>query len=326
MSKPAALALAAALVGLCACSSETMEDDTSGSGASGAGGATTAATTATGGGDGGSGGGGLPSTTLGGDRPTELIVPSSYDPSVPTPLVILLHGYSASGFVQDSYFGLSKIAEERGFLYAHPDGTVDAHGLHFWNATDACCDFGKTGVDDSAYLRGLVEEAQSRFNVDPKRIYFLGHSNGGFMSFRMACDHADLVAGIASLAGAMPLDPPLCDPVAPVHVLAIHGDADDTIFYEGADIGGAGYPSAQESVDQWVALDGCDTTPDATAPNMDLVGDVAGAETSVIRYEAGCQPGGEVELWTMVGAGHVPNLSAEFSPSVIDYLLSHPKP
>ena len=99
------------------------------------------------------------------------------------------------------------LAEARGFLYCYPDGTIDRWGNRFWNATDACCDFGNTGVDDAGYLRGVIEEIARRFAVDRKRVYLIGHSNGGFMAYRMACQSADLIAGIASLAGTTFLEP-----------------------------------------------------------------------------------------------------------------------
>ena len=119
------------------------------------------------------------------------------------------------------------LAEARGFLYCYPDGTIDRWGNRFWNATDACCDFGNTGVDDAGYLRALIEEIARRFAVDRKRIYLVGHSNGGFMAYRMACQSADLIAGIASLAGTTFLDPSRCAPSEPVNILHIHGTADD---------------------------------------------------------------------------------------------------
>jgi len=91
---------------------------------------------------------------------------------------------------------------ELGFLYVFPDGTEDSDGILFWNATDAGYDFFGSGVDDPGYLRALIEEIIVQLNVDSDRIYAIGHSNGGSMVFRMACDHAELIAGIASLAGA----------------------------------------------------------------------------------------------------------------------------
>ena len=184
----------------------------------------------------GSGGGGgtdaLP-TTFGGDRPVELFVPSGYDPTVATPLVILLHGHGASGFAQELVFRLEPEAEARTFLYLHPDGTFSEEGKRFWNATDVCCDFFDTGIDDSTYLRSLVDDVSASYNVDPKRVYFTGHSNGGYMSYRMACDHADVIAAIAPLAGAMYADPTDCGASEPVHVLGIHGTEDADVIYDG---------------------------------------------------------------------------------------------
>ena len=138
---------------------------------------------------------------VGGDRPVTVHVPVSYSAAKPAPLLIMLHGYGSSGLEHEDYFHLGSAADARGVIYAHPDGTMDSDGAPFWNATDACCDFDGTGVDDSDYLGALVASIKATVNVDPKQVFFIGHSNGGFMSYRMACDHADLVAGIVSLAG-----------------------------------------------------------------------------------------------------------------------------
>ena len=183
-------------------------------------------------------------------------------PAGPAPLLIVLHGYSSSGEEHDAYFHLGEAAMQRGFLYAYPDGTVDSSGNRFWNATDACCDFDPRGVDDVAYLAGVIAEAQASLAVDPRRIYLIGHSNGAFMSYAMACAHADQIAAIVSLAGATFVDPADCAPAAPVAVLQIHGTADDTIAFEGGQIvlgGGrsmAPYPGAETSVATWATYDG----------------------------------------------------------------------
>jgi polyhydroxybutyrate depolymerase len=147
---------------------------------------------------------------VGGDRPVTVHVPASYDAAKPAPLLVVLHGYGSSGSEHESYFHLEDAAQERGFLTAYPDGTKDADGNRFWSATDACCDFDRTGVNDVAYLAGVITEIQSKLAVDPKRIYLVGHSNGGFMSYRMACVHADVIAAIASLAGATFANPADC--------------------------------------------------------------------------------------------------------------------
>ena len=100
------------------------------------------------------------------DRPYDVFVPSGDDGSAALPLVMLLHGYGATGVVQDEYFGLQQLAEERGFLYVHPEGTTDSTDRQFWNATDACCDDFGSGIDDSAYLLDIITQIEADYNVD----------------------------------------------------------------------------------------------------------------------------------------------------------------
>lgn len=265
---------------------------------------------------------------MGGNRPVTPYVPESYRSNVAAPLVILLHGYGVTGALQQIYFGFKPIALEYGFILVAPDGTVDQDGSRFWSATDSCCDFYDTGVDDAAYIEGLIDEAKGRYNIDAKRVYVMGHSNGGYMSYRMACDHADSVAAIASLAGAMYLDPSACKPSEPVAVLQIHGTADDTVQYDGGDKlldWEAPYPSARQTVESWAALNGCAMEADTSSPPLDLVPEHAGAETQMERYATGCRAHGEVQLWTMQDEPHIPDVGPAFGRAVVEFLLAHPK-
>jgi polyhydroxybutyrate depolymerase len=265
-------------------------------------------------------------TELGGDRPVTLHVPPGYVAGVAAPLVVLLHGYSASGTLQDLYFGLTALSDARGFLYAHPDGLVDASGKRYWNATDACCDLGGTNVDDSKYVSSLITQIKERYTVDPKRVFLIGHSNGGFMSYRMACDHPDQIAAIASLAGATFSDVAKCAAASPVSILQIHGTADATVAYDGGQFGVHAYPGAKATVSSWATIDGCSATADTSAPPLDLDTMLAGSETTVIKYAAGCKPGGHAELWSIQGGSHIPSLTTTFTPAVLDFLFAHPKP
>lgn len=262
---------------------------------------------------------------LGGNRPVTPYVPASYDPSVPTPLVIVLHGYGASGALQELLFQFKSRAEKYGFIYLLPDGTVDSTNKRFWNATDACCNFDNTGVDDSAYIEGLIDEARSIYNIDAKRVFLVGHSNGAFMAYRMACDHADTIAAAVSLAGAMYSDVSKCNPSGPVSILQIHGSDDQTVLYDGGSVSGAAsYPGAKTSVADWATFDGCATTP-KSGTSLDLTDAQPGAETTVETYD-GCQSGTVAALWTMQGEGHIPAINDTWRDDVIEFLLAHPKP
>jgi polyhydroxybutyrate depolymerase len=272
---------------------------------------------------------------VGGDRPVTVQVPAGYDPHRPAPLLIVLHGYGSSGQDHDAYFHLGQAAEQRGFLYVYPDGTFDSGGNRFWNATDACCDVDRTGVADVAYLTNVITEIRGSFAVDPKRVFLIGHSNGGFMSYAMACAHADLIAAMVSLAGATFANPAKCGPTVPVAVLQIHGTADDTILFKGGTILGLGsgrsmarYPGVETSVATWAKYDGC-AASSVVDEHVDVDADLgeagAPAEASVTRW-TGCRPGGAVELWTMPGGGHAPNISEAFPKAVLDFVEAHPKP
>ena len=176
---------------------------------------------------------GPPPFYLGGERPAAYFMPFDYDGATPVPMIISLHGYGNNATAFEAYFQLGAVTKTSGVLLVVPQGTTNPGGSNFWNATDACCNGYNSPVDDVAYLSGLIEEAQLYFNVDPKRVYLVGHSNGGFMSYRMACDRSDLIAGIVNFAGATWNDPANCGDPDPVAVLHVHGVFDTVIPYDG---------------------------------------------------------------------------------------------
>jgi len=255
-------------------------------------------------------------------RPYELVVPDATDGG-PLPLVVLLHGYGSSGRGHEGYFGLSRVTRARGVLLAVVDGTRDPTGKQFWNATDACCNFYGSAVDDVAYLGAVLDDIERENRVDPTRIYLLGHSNGAFMAHRFACDEGARVAAIVALAGVPPIDAAACASKG-VSVLQVHGDADGVIAYRGGKSFGNGkpYPSADDAVREWARRDGCGATRAAAGPALDLDRAVAGAETTRERFE-GCPAGVDVELWTMHGSGHVPSFGPRWADAAVDFLLRH---
>lgn len=253
------------------------------------------------------------------ERPYRLVVPPGYS-GQPLPLVILLHGYSGSGQAMDDYLNMSSIAAARTFLLATPDGAVDASGYRYWNATDACCAANApVPADDVAYLTALIDDASTKYNVDAQRVYIIGHSNGGFMAHRMACDRAARVAAVVSIAGAQWSYLPYCQPSEPVSVLQVHGTGDTTILYDG----GPGYPGARTTAADWALLNRC-TTDFYAAAVWDL--DTQSGVETVRELAIGCPPGVGVELWSMIAAPHDPSFSAFGANFLYNFLLVYPKP
>jgi polyhydroxybutyrate depolymerase len=263
------------------------------------------------------------SATVGG-RPYGVTVPTTYDPTAPTPLVVLLHGYQLTAQRQDHYFKLSALAQTKKFLVALPNGMKDPLGNQMWNATDACCNYANVNVDDVAFLHGVIVDMKARYNVDPKRVYVIGHSNGGFMAHRLACELSTEIAGIVSLAGMVWNDATKCNPTDPVAVLQVHGDADETILYGGGSTFPAVpiYPSAAETVLTWAKKNGCGSTL-ANQGRLDLVPELDGDETRIARHDCSS---GAAELWTIEAGGHIPRFNSTWAERIYGFLDAHPKP
>lgn len=267
-------------------------------------------------------------------RPVDVVLPSTYRPGDRLPLVLALHGYGDNGPAFESWIHIQPLAESRGFIYCYPSGTSNSLPFSFWNATDACCNFFGSKVDDLAFLRSLIEEVDRVHGVDRKRIHLFGYSNGGFMSYRMACAQSDLIASIASLAGTTFKNSADCQPSEPVSILHIHGTADIVVLYNGGllctCVTGVSpttppAPSALESIQLWAGYNGCSDPVTSPAPNLDLATNLAGNDTVTTEYQ-NHPPGGAVELWSIQGATHEPFFSAQTWGRIVDWLLAHPKP
>jgi polyhydroxybutyrate depolymerase len=197
-----------------------------------------------------------------------------------------------------------------------PEGTVSETGRRFWNATSGCCDFHDSGVDDLAYITGLIETAQRQLNANPDRVYVAGLSNGGFMAERLACDAAGLVTGVLNISGSGPVEPDRCTPSRPVAYLRLHSDADDVIPYEG----NARMPSAATCIARWRETNSC--AGEVSEERLDLDGHNHGAE-SIHQRSEGCDATAGVHLMTMVGSGHVPQLTPSAQRLLLKLLMTY---
>jgi polyhydroxybutyrate depolymerase len=176
------------------------------------------------------------------------------------PLVVALHCYSCPASHLPDTLALDALAEKHHFALAAPaSGHTDHNGNSFWNATPACCDFEGKGYDDVGAVVKLIDERVKKGEVDPKRVYLVGFSNGAFLAWQIACTHADKIAAIVVIGGAAPMS---CTPSSPVAVLEVHGRDDTTVPVSGRKLGGglpqrASFPSAKEALAVWGRVDHC---------------------------------------------------------------------
>ncbi|MGC3993989.1 MAG: PHB depolymerase family esterase [Propionicimonas sp.] len=252
-------------------------------------------------------------------RKVALFTPAAVDAD--TALVVVLHGYTGEAVGTAQYLGLAAAAGPRNLVVAAPQGTTDAEGNTFWNASSACCNFDGSTVDDSAFLSTVITAVVAQFGVDPGRVFVVGHSNGGFMAHRLACEHADQVAAVVSLAGAMDVAGS-CDPSRPVSVLQVHGEADDTILFGGGSIQGHEYTSALTTVGRWRHLNECAGSGQRWTPGIDADTASEGADLTGTSW-TGCADGTSVALWRIAGGSHVPSLTPAFTDALVDWLEAH---
>jgi polyhydroxybutyrate depolymerase len=260
----------------------------------------------------------------------KLMLPSDYDGSKALPLVVSLHGFKGTGQSYIDYWTHNRQVDQQQFIVAAPDGTQDSKGRAFWNASEACCNKEARDVDDSAYLRHLIETVEAAYNIDSASIHVAGYSNGGFMAHRMACDHPDKVASISSFAGAARLDLRSCKTKGQTHVLQIHGTHDAIIFYGGGfsmnDVNKqpSPYPSALHSTSMWVGQHGGSMVPQEL-DMLDLSERIPGIDSTVWRFATQGKRPIVSELWSIHGETHVPKMNQRSHVLTAQWLLAHRK-
>jgi len=159
-----------------------------------------------------------------------LTVPESYSAEEPMPLLLVFHGYTSSARKIKSYSGFDELAEKEGFIAVYPQGTLLEDNTH-WNVGGWTL---KSSADDVGFVEALLDHLTEAYAIDTDRIYATGMSNGGYMSFLLACQVSDRIAAIASVTGSMtPQTYNKCDPERPMPVLQFHGTTDPTVPYEG---------------------------------------------------------------------------------------------
>jgi polyhydroxybutyrate depolymerase len=240
-----------------------------------------------------------------------LHIPSKYDGSKPTPLIVDFHALSGSGSMERSMSPYPAVTDPEGVVMAFPSGLSGPMGTG-WNIGPCCV---PADVDDMAFVKALVTQVQATACIDPRRIYAVGFSMGGGMVNTLACGAANVFAAFAPAAFDLLQDTVAeCKPSRPIAVISFRGTADTLVPY------GGGYSAvvpgmpvtflgAKGTFQKWAEIDGCTGSPSAENSN--------GCSTY-----SNCQGGVEVVLCTKQGGGNEAGI-----PSIAWPLLKlHPMP
>jgi len=239
-------------------------------------------------------------TVAGINRSYEVHVPASYGGREPVPLLMVLHGSSASGAVMRLYSRFNECSERNNFIVAYPDslgpywndGRVDMNSVSY-----------KANIDDVRFISGLIDQLVSRYSVDAGRVYIAGFSNGGMMALRLGIAIPEKLAAISSVSGLLPKHLSYLRPARPLPVMIIQGTEAPIVPSEGGKLDGkhGEILSAVDTAAYWSARNEC-STPVGVQVLPDNDPDDG---TLVFRVTYSCEKSeSEVVLLTIQGGGH----------------------
>jgi len=194
--------------------------------------------------------------------------------SFPAPLLFVLHGFGGTAEAMRSYSGFEEaIASSTtgGAIIVYPNGSGANEGLpQSWNAGD-CCPFAIYDmVDDVGFFDELISKLSKEFQIDEGRVWAVGHSNGGMMSYRLACELSNRITAIGVAAGALTVSP--CIPSKSVSAVHLHGELDAVVPIDGGEFGGIVFPGARSSFETFAKAGNCTTVgTSATCPDGNSV-------------------------------------------------------
>jgi polyhydroxybutyrate depolymerase len=182
-----------------------------------------------------------------------LYVPNTYDGTSPVPVVMNFHGFggNATDFINETK--MRALSETETFILVYPQGSC-LNGSSHWNPSLPGGD-NKSTADDYGFIEALINDLETKYNINQERIYACGYSNGGMFAYGLAQNKSNLIAAIGSVSGAMIDTTP--NPSHPMPLINIHGTNDGVLPYEGSN----DYNSIQSTLNYWINFNETESSP-----------------------------------------------------------------
>ena len=225
-----------------------------------------------------------------------LHLPVGYTGIDSLPLIIAMHGGFGSAENLQNQSGLSEKADEEGFIVVYPEGVKGGIlNIRTWNAGYCCGNASDNNIDDVGFIESLIDTLSNNYAINSNRIYATGISNGGFMSYRLACGLSDKIAAIAPVAASLTIDQ--CTPSRPVPVIHFHSYLDSNVPYLGGQGDGVSnhYNPPLDSV----------FNAFATMYNCSDINDTIINDSEITNVHWGnCDCGSEIQYYITTDGGH----------------------
>jgi len=243
----------------------------------------------------------MPEPIAGYDRTYSVFLPSNYTDERAWPVVIAIHGAFSGAEYHEERTGFSRVAEKEGFVVLYPNGIGLFGFVQHWNAGHCCGRALEERLDEAGFIFAALEDVTQTVNIDRRRVYVTGFSNGGMLTHLLGALKGRRIAAIAPVAGAMggsesPVEPIWTLPEAerPLPTMLLHGTADDRVPYAGGPRpdrpASQQYLSVDHAADYWRRQNGCSVEAQREERHAGLV--------SLSRWTS-CDTGAEVQLWRL---------------------------